>query len=561
MNLVYVWFEKCRCFEKQGFILNNNYKVIKTEDYSFQISKEEKYSLYKNDKILDAYVLLGKNGRGKSTLLDVIALGDFGVTVGTEGEYFLIYEEQNKYYVLYSYNFMHEIQCKINDKEYPIVCEINGMYGTGIIFNDRKHLCSLAALIKYEEGYPKFRTLNYERREHFLSPSLNSNIFEFIYRLYNEEKILNFDSDREIKTTFKSDINLQEFGFYKQKKYNLYDYELSYEGNTRLEIIRYYFLNRYLDMCSLNYISDKIKDTAINIESVIEKLEEIDKVDDLIDYSLYVLETINGIENNYEYYNRFKVFVEKLNKLTFIRNEYADLYFKLSDVTESNYNDILEFVKSTNYVFLEPNGNQFRCNIDGSSGEKALIEILACINTVIEKFNNVDGEKTCVLCLDELEQCMHPEWSRILFTKIYELINFSANKHKYYIYLSTHAPYIISDFTHDHVISLEGSNFDFHTFAASIYDILSNGMFLTNSMGEFAYKKILKVIELLNSDNEINRKEIEYIIDSVGEPIIKSQLKLLYKKYIEKNISDDKRTKYAYKTKEELIDLLMELDK
>lgn len=568
MNLVYVWFEKYGCFHKKGFILNNNYSVKQTKDYVFEIRKEKKYSLYKNDKIIDSYILLGKNGTGKSTLLKVMSLSDYSpVKEEIEGEYFLIYEENDEYYVLFYPLCLSNMQCKINEKEFVFQYNEARLDGTGINLNKKKKLNIMTALGRYENGHFQYRTLNFNKREHFFSRATNLNIFNFIY---NESEFLNFEKDRKLI------IEYNEAGSDYRTSNNISygdtdKYRLDFAGNSRLEVIRFFFLEIYQDICDINFIGERL-DEELKIKNVIKNIDEIKKEDDLIDYSIKVIEEISKIdpyvENAYRYCKRYKHFVKGLMKLDFIKNRGSDLFFCLNDITDKNINDIRAFIESTNHVFLEPRP-LFNFGVNISDGERAYIEILANIYTIIEKFNAILDESNCYLFLDEIEQSLHPEWCRLLYFKISELIKKASIKNKYYIYLSTHSPYMISDFTHDHVIHMEKGNLKFHTFGANIYDILSEGMFLSNSMGEFAYQNISRLLKYLNSKSEleinnIDKNEIEYEIDCIGEPIIKAQLKLLYenrKKYKSRTVfKTDKINKieeYSKMSKEELIAMIM----
>lgn len=567
MNLVYVWFEKCRCFQKKGFILNNNYSVKQLRDYEFEIRREEKYSLYKNDKIIDSYMLLGKNGTGKSTLLEILSLNDYSPIKSIEGKYFLIYEENDEYYVLFSPFCLPNMQCKINEKEF--ICQYNksGFDGTGIFLDKKKKLNIMTALGRHKNDHFQYITLNYNNREHFFSQATNLNIFNFIYR---EAEFLKFEQDRELiikyneaRSEHRTSDNVS-FG-------DTDKYRLDIEGNSRLEVIRFFFFEIYMDICDINFIGERLKE-ELKIKNVVKSIDKIKKEDDLIDYSIKVIEGISkidpNVENAYRYCKRYKHFVKGLMKLDFIKNRGSDLFFCLNDITDENINDVRAFVELTNYVFLEPR-TLFELRAGTSDGERAYIEILANIYTVIERFNAELEENNCYLFLDEIEQSLHPEWCRLLYFRICELINKTSIKHKYYIYISTHSPYMISDFTHDHVISMEKEKLKLHTFGANIYDILSEGMFLSNSMGEFAYQNISRLLKYLNTESEldinnVDENKIEYEIDCIGEPIIKSQLKLLYEnrmKYKSRTVfKTDKINKieeYSKMSKEELIALIM----
>src|SRR5688572_28783317 len=76
MELVYLWVEQFRNIEKQGFNLNPKYEVqftsdIETPKLSVEDLGEQNPSLF-DGKISNVSVFIGKNGSGKSNLLDLL---------------------------------------------------------------------------------------------------------------------------------------------------------------------------------------------------------------------------------------------------------------------------------------------------------------------------------------------------------------------------------------------------------------------------------------------------------------------------------------------------------
>ena len=199
---------------------------------------------------------------------------------------------------------------------------------------------------------------------------------------------------------------------------------------------------------------------------------------------------------------------------------------------------------------LEKYPGQISLKYGASDGEKAFIQLTACLAEGIMKIStnndNYIEPRTCYVLLDELETHLHPEWCRKIYFKISELINKIKTEYKFVIYLSTHSPYVISDFTTDHIINLEPEDekINFETFGANIYDILSKGMFLKNPMGEFALNKIRKVHEALlygSSRDDIlktiemqSEEELFSFINCIGEPLIKMQIRKLFDKKFNK---------------------------
>ena len=70
------------------------------------------------------------------------------------------------------------------------------------------------------------------------------------------------------------------------------------------------------------------------------------------------------------------------------------------------------------------------------------------------------------------------------------------------------------------------------TFGANIHSLLSHGFFMDKGfMGEFAKTKINDVYKYLVNNNikkRFTQNEVKYIIDLIGEPILKKQLQVFY---------------------------------
>ncbi|WP_299675768.1 AAA family ATPase [uncultured Dokdonia sp.] len=208
---------------------------------------------------------------------------------------------------------------------------------------------------------------------------------------------------------------------------------------------------------------------------------------------------------------------------------------------------------------------------DMSSGEKQKIYAL---NSIVYHIKNVDSvhkneerneEKEIItydainLVLDEIELYYHPDFQREF---IYELLAFFKSAKFNYIktiniLFLTHSPFILSDIPNQNVLKLEkGEKQPYNaldrTFGANIYALLDDTFYMNNTLGAFAEQKLKKLLEeLIEKDSSLgshkikerNRKietlldsfpkentdkEIQQIIELIGEPIIKDQFEQLY---------------------------------
>jgi len=132
--------------------------------------------------------------------------------------------------------------------------------------------------------------------------------------------------------------------------------------------------------------------------------------------------------------------------------------------------------------------------------------------------------------MDEPDLSLHPQWQKNYLFELYNLLN--NIDMTYYVLITTHSPFILSDLPKENVIFLEKGKQvnpfeNGQTFGANIHTLLSHGFFMDGGlMGEFAKTKINEVIEILQkqelSEDEI--KTCKNIISIIGEPILQRTL-------------------------------------
>ena len=103
--------------------------------------------------------------------------------------------------------------------------------------------------------------------------------------------------------------------------------------------------------------------------------------------------------------------------------------------------------------------------------------------------------------------------------------------------MSTHSPYIISDFPKENItllrqsletkqVEIENSH-SLSPFGGNLYDLLSANFFVDNSIGSFSEELIGKAVEYSynpNSMTDVEKQKMEYVIKSIGDPIIGSMI-------------------------------------
>lgn len=226
------------------------------------------------------------------------------------------------------------------------------------------------------------------------------------------------------------------------------------------------------------------------------------------------------------------------------------------------------FKEYENIRFIQ---DMFRFELSGfSSGENALINIFSRLYDLGEgRFDNIklknimhdeqvienetSLKQNLIIFLDEPELYFHPEWQRNL---IYFLIKFFEVNEVYkdkkiQIILTSNAPFLISDLPKENIIFLMEKNEECisedydrfeQTFGQNIHTILTKSFFMDNTIGQFANNKIKSIAKELSGDTESiseeRKTEIKYIIDIIGEGIIRRKLKEKYRRAFKESKED-----------------------
>ena len=139
------------------------------------------------------------------------------------------------------------------------------------------------------------------------------------------------------------------------------------------------------------------------------------------------------------------------------------------------------------------------------------------------------------MIFDEMELCFHPEYQRTFVHNFVSYIKRAGlNKtFSFNIILTTHSPFILSDIPACNILALKDGEPDElfrneKTLAANIYDILNNGFFMDDFIGEYSSIFIDEIIKKLNDSNDdISAKEQEILfkqISLIGDDLVRIKL-------------------------------------
>ncbi len=299
----------------------------------------------------------------------------------------------------------------------------------------------------------------------------------------------------------------------------------------------------------------------------------------------YILKKMVSISQNYAHYNRhfderkvsykdFGVYVDKLYRntshITFkLRQAINFLKFRLINTNKKYLVEKLSFdiqkVRSNNIKenfstveLIPPSFFAYELELSNrvkfnslSSGEKQKIYSIHSILYHIKNIDSVSSNDNLIkypyvnILLDEIELYFHPELQRTYISYLLDSIKkaYLTNVSGINICFVTHSPFILSDIPAVNILFLKEKKekhieIDLRTFGANIHELLMNGFFMDNTLGEYAVNKINEIINfhervenstiegLTELKTEYNRKKIElrFVVENLGEEYLKKIL-------------------------------------
>jgi hypothetical protein len=155
-----------------------------------------------------------------------------------------------------------------------------------------------------------------------------------------------------------------------------------------------------------------------------------------------------------------------------------------------------------------------------------------------------------ILLFDEADTYFHPEWQKQLLSRLLVLLPAIYPNRAVQLIFTANTPFLLSDLLDGQGIFLasdrpgkvvNATDAVRRTFCGNIHDLLANSFFMGNSLvGDFAKVQMEKVIKWLSWRRDdkrsgtrerepwLNDETIERIIAQIGDPLLRSKLKQMY---------------------------------
>lgn len=553
MEVVYIYMKDYLGLKEKEYNFHENYKFYfdkKLKEISMKETEIKIPEIFFGEKINSINAIIGENGKGKTRILD------------------FIYKYSNNYrnFIKFKKENLFEINKNINkscEADFIIILKgkENELYINSNLLEKGKKQNLVGVKTFYYSNIFDYDHVFKQRDRKFGRKKYDLSITEEFLRIspkkYNINSIfINIKIQNDIKQiNLIKDLKVKYNEFYEILKQELYLPE-----NIVLDFL--WFENTKMNtkfQVELNKEYMKIYD-GFESESISSLAKELFKRFFIINmWGIITGEEIN-LEKEKDFKNENLHILEKLDAiLNFanIKKSKDKLYFLL----DINYaNDLLEIIKEIENKIQNKSKFKFKFKIDlrkiplemrrvidyswenaMSSGEKGLLRLFSYLHEVLHTDEELEN---LVLLIDELDATFHPEWQRKALDLLVKYLN---NYSKYIksnltsqLIISSHSPFLIADLPKEKIIALDNignqkENKELTAFGANILDIYKENFFLTSTFGEFAKGKITNVIELLSKGeneyiklSEDKKNEIKFIINSVGEPLIKNKLKKMY---------------------------------
>ena len=509
MELAGIYIQHYRCFHNQFFSLHPliKGKICNGRAHRVKLIKIDDFDLFREKKI-NVKVFCGKNGSGKSSLIQLIQ--HIGVKPEESVLFFIDAQENVASSSKISVEYNGRI-CSLNqNREFSIATDLN-------------------AAKPYDDNEEEINFWN-----------------TFVYRYLDTPELFRFKNDGELLTHY--EIQLKE----NLVKMYIAPFFAKKMGKDYHFVLKDYYLKYPLYLLIALELQDASYEGLAESLRFDSEEEFVKCVDKLFPKVKSFNKELQGV-----------LFGEKYDATKYISEIPYKIYRLTSKEDLIKKNDIIEkiLVKTKTSVGLRSLDNSFfsitplkiigedkRYLYNLSDGERDSLYNRQKIHTSLWQVRDSIGFQ---ICFDEPEKHYHPEMSRffwknlvseIEFTRKYvykqidslELADFQKRERKEIIkkrfitvIVATHNPFLLSDLFSQNILALE-KNKDGqiqeteikNTFAGNIAEILCDSMFMDGMIGAFAEDEIKKIAKKTSRVKNDERKKM--LIERISDPLLRA---------------------------------------
>ncbi|MCM3246535.1 AAA family ATPase [Cytobacillus oceanisediminis] len=601
MKLLYFWFKEYKQLNEFEANLGSKFifKFNKSNEYNLSIFENKTYienfftlPLDKNrteETPIDISAIVGENGSGKSTVLDF--LSELMSKNNIDTDFVLVYSIENNLHIFSTFQSKISFENNTSQAIYFCISPLNLKKHLSILFSNVFDARSIGMLSEEEKIYFKNITTNYLiSRDSDISHFLRSEFEKQIFFIHEYKEQLNIQNLMKIPNKIYIEVSLDEEDIVFTDELEEVDYFLR---DGALDFFNFSINNKFFT----EFYSNCLRSYFIHIDLLLKEYQlptSYNYRDYLYRFSLSRHKNIfdgiyKQILNDTSNKNKKKDFLDRIFELKEDFKKISKYFMEMKFHDENNTPyietdslDTRKFITLYQKAFSKVGCLKFTWS-DMSSGEYGMLSlfsrfhhILKVLKTEQELFgddgddenltkgwfmkngelefpeNSASFPSSYLLLIDEGDLYFHPQWQKdwlYYFIRLSELLF----KGEVQIILTTHSPFVLSDFPNTNVIFLrntqelvshsflEGSP---KTFASNIIELFSNSFFIKDGLiGSFAKEKInhfiLELLKLTPEEVYLEKDKYKKFIDTIGEPLIRNKVLQIYQGKLELHTETD----------------------
>ncbi len=566
LKLCYIWVEKYRNFENCGVNFSSSEKFDynhRTGVISYEAINSLPNNFFENDRVLDVTGIIGKNGTGKSNLLELACSLLKGGTTAVNANFLIIIKKDDRYECHTSPDLTH-----INRWDLPIdiliyrsaIEPLKVVYFSNV-YDEREHY--FGSRISNLSGNYRFKRNRYASKK--TSDFVKQ--LQFVRSVYMTESEIPIPT--EIAVSVKK-INTSKLA--KSPSFLSVDLALKFEDYLKIfyknlnafppSKDKLYFHFLFLQILELiDIFESEIArfDNHTNLENITEGLiQEIQEIEqtrkrnfdfercwkdwvlkcfDMLlslddggsgDKKKHLVEHIKSFNGNISLLKKFHEFIDSSLLRIQVEGSRSRKQEKYILKFEQYSNKLEEMFY--NYFDRDP---KFVLNWLGlSSGHKAYLDFFSLLWFELKSIKT----ENVIIFIDEGDLYLHPKWQADFFYKVITLIP-EFREVNFQFVLTSHSPFLVSDLPTENLVFLSSNDDEkievvdlpeVKTFGGNLGDLYIDAFFMEGALvSRFAAKKIQDVVDKINDEKPrltINDKKL---IDLIGEDLIKVQIENL----------------------------------
>nr|WP_158560956.1 AAA family ATPase [Paenibacillus contaminans] len=578
-TLAYLYIHEIgRCFRQQQFTFTNDFSINYNHLHrklSLTKNRTNPYAGLWGGHISNINLIVGKNGSGKSTVLDLLGMKQYQRNHFFEhAQWFAIYHLEDDTFVIEGRNpgLLENVARALPEGVADYSVRISFSYErqqitvhgntAGEFHDDRRTAENERLIYLYQLKAPTRSWLRqvkdigaqdtftgYQRV--YLDNTLFAGIYKFMSAEYKKLENV-FTIDRAVCefrrrdkifpdfTTEEDKLEMLGFRFY-QGKGNVLFFESDKvpilpkrKRNPSPWSLKDKFIISYLEAAVMDLwinslLSDlskeekqeyiaRIHEIAYDTDDYSTRIKYLFNLLDLLgEWLLPKLQEKEGINFDPNIYKAMKVAFEELEAIYYISG--AEVVVRVSTGMDDAVHGLLLIYDR----FINKYGLRRSLDVSFrymSSGELEFIHSFVSVYGAIQVAVNHEQVDTILLLLDEPDASFHPEWSRRYIHYLTECIRLAELNEgiKFQVVIATHSPFIVSDVPKEHITCINVTQ-DLMRIVkkadfglmGNFYDIVKNDFFLDSPVGEFAKGLFKRIMGRIKEWREYDGEEIELV--------------------------------------------------